>query len=70
MGDTTIETTLTLSQNGALYFVEAYCGETARRRAALFRKFATAPRVQPKDINRRTFNDSHVCRKFHPDNER
>jgi hypothetical protein len=64
-----METTLTLSQNGALYFAHAY-RKTAQRRAALFRRFAAAARLQPPDINRRTFVDSHVCRRFHPDNGR
>jgi hypothetical protein len=59
--------TLTLSQNGALYF--AHC-ETAERRAALFREFAIAARIQPPDPQRRTFADSHVSRRFHPDNGR
>jgi len=62
-----MESTLTLSQNGALYF--AHC-ETARRRAALFRRFAAAARIQPPDMRRRTFADSHVSRRFHPDNGR
>jgi hypothetical protein len=64
-----METTLTLSQNGALYFAHGHY-ETAKRRAALFRKFAAAAALQPPDLHRRTFNDSHVCRKFHPDNGR
>ena len=59
--------TLTLSQNGALYF--AHC-ETAQRRAELFRRFAVAARIQPPDKGRRTFADSHVSRRFHPDNGR
>jgi hypothetical protein len=65
-----MEATLTLSQNNALYFANAYCGETARRRAALFRKFAAAARLHPPDMARRGFIDSHVSRKFHPDNGR
>jgi hypothetical protein len=64
-----METTLTLSQNNALYFANAPC-ETAKHRAALFRKFAAAAALQPPDLHRRTFSDSHVCRKFHPDNGR
>jgi hypothetical protein len=64
-----METTLTLSQNGSLYFAHADC-ETSKRRAALFRRFSAAARLQPPDINRRTFADAHVCRKFHPDNGR
>jgi len=64
-----METTLTLSQNGALYFAHADC-ETTKRRAALFRKFAAAATLQPPDIHRRTFVDSHATRKFHPDNGR
>jgi hypothetical protein len=60
-----METTLTLSQNSALYVAHAYC-ETTRRRTALFRRFAAGVPVQPPDLDRRTFNDSHVCRKFHP----
>jgi len=59
--------TRTLSQNGALYFAHS---DTAPRRAALFRRFAAAARIQPPDINRRTFVDSHVSRRFHPDNGR
>jgi hypothetical protein len=65
-----METTLTLSQNNALYFAHAFCGETARRRAALFRKFAAMSALQPPDLHRRTFADAHVSRKFHPDNGR
>jgi hypothetical protein len=65
-----METTLTLSQNNSLYFAHAYSGETVRRRAALFRKFAAAARLQPRDNGRRTFDDSHVLRKYHPDNGR
>jgi len=64
-----MDTTLTLSQNNALYFTYAHC-ETDRRRAALFRKFAAAARLQPPNSGRRTFADSHVCRKYHPDNGR
>lgn len=64
-----MELTLTLSQNGALYFANAHC-ETSQRRAALFRRFAAAARIQPPDIGRRTFADSHVSRRFHPDNGR
>ena len=64
-----METIRTLSQNGALYFAHVDC-ETDKRRVALFRKFATAARLQSLDIQRRTFNDSHVSRKFHPDNGR
>jgi hypothetical protein len=64
-----MDTILTLSQNGALYFANADC-ETDKRRAALFRKFAAAARLQPPDIDRRTFADSHVSRKFYPDNGR
>jgi hypothetical protein len=64
-----MDATLTLSQNNSLYFAHAHC-ETARRRAALFRKFAAAARLQPPDSGRRTFADSHVSRKFHPDNGR
>jgi len=67
---TIMETIFTLSQNNALYFAHAYCGETDKRRAALFRKFAIAARMQPPDPRRRTFDDSHVTRKFHPDNGR
>jgi hypothetical protein len=59
--------TLTLSQNGALYFAQR---RTARRRAALFRRFAAAARLQPPDMARRTFADSRVSRRFHPDNGR
>jgi hypothetical protein len=62
-----MELTLTLSQSGALYF--AHC-ETAERRAVLFRRFAAAARIQPPDIGRRTFADSHASRRFHPDNGR
>jgi hypothetical protein len=64
-----METILTLSQNGALYFANADC-ETAKLRAALFRKFAAAAALNPPDLHRRTFADAHVCRKFHPDNGR
>jgi hypothetical protein len=64
-----METILTLSQNSALYFAHADC-ETTKLRAALFRKFAAAARLQPPDIHRRTFADAHVCRKFYPDNGR
>ena len=65
-----METTLTLSQNNALYFANAYCGETTRRRAALFRKFAAAARLQPPDITQRGLIGSHVAWRFHPDNGR
>ena len=65
-----METTLTLSQNNALYFAHAYCGETARKRAALFRKFAAAASLRPPDMTRRGFIASHVSRKYHPDNGR
>lgn len=64
-----METILTLSQNGALYFANADC-ETDKRRAALFRKFAAAAKLEPPDINRRTFAASHAARRFHPDNGR
>ena len=64
-----METIRTLSQNGALYFAHAHC-ETVERRAALFRQFAAAAILQPPDIHRRTFADSHVSRRFHPDNGR
>ena len=64
-----METILTLSQNGALYFANADC-ETDKRRASQFRKFAAAARLQPLDPQRRTFVDAHVSRKFHPDNGR
>jgi hypothetical protein len=57
----------TLSQNGALYFIHR---RTAERRATLFRRFAVAARMEPPDVRRRTFADSHVSRKFHPDNGR
>src|SRR5437868_4684946 len=67
--DSLMENILTLSQNGALYFAHADC-ETTKRRAALFRRFAAAAALQPPDINRRTFADSHFTRKFHPDNGR
>ncbi len=59
--------TLTLSQNGALYFAQR---ETAQRRTALFRDFAAAARIQPPDAARRTFADAHVSRRYHPDNGR
>jgi hypothetical protein len=63
-----METTLTLSQNSSLYFALVQC-ETSRSRTALFRRFAAAaPLHQPLDILRRTFADSHVSRRFHPDN--
>lgn len=66
-----METTLTLSQNNALYFAHAYCGETARKRAALFRKFAAAARLRPSDdMTQRGFIGSHILRKYHPDNGR
>ena len=57
----------TLSQSGALYF--AHLG-TAERRAEFFRRFAAAARLQPPDMRRRTFADSRVTRRFHPDNGR
>ena len=59
--------TLTLSQNGALYFANR---RTTERRTALFRQFAAAARLEPPDLQRRTFADSHVSRRFHPDNGR
>ena len=62
-----MELTRTLSQNGALYFVHR---RTAQRRAALFRRFAAAASLQPPDLERRTFADAHVSRRFHPDNGR
>jgi len=62
-----MQLTRTLSQNGALYFANR---RTAQRRAALFRRFAVAARLQPPDNHRRTFADSHVTRRFHPDNGR
>jgi hypothetical protein len=62
-----MELTLTLSQNGALYF--AHHG-TAKRRSAFFRRFAAEARIQTPDIQRRTFADAHVSRRFHPDNGR
>ena len=62
-----MELTRTLSQNGALYFAQR---NTAERRAALFRQFAAAARLEPPDLQRRTFADSHVSRRFHPDNGR
>ena len=65
-----METTLTLSQNSALYFAHAYSGETVRQRAALFRKFAAAARLQSPGNERRTFADSEVPTRFHPDNGR
>ena len=55
-------TIFTLSQNNALYFTNAYCGETARQRAVLFRKFAAGARLQSLNIERRTFNDPRVSR--------
>jgi hypothetical protein len=64
-----MENTLTLSQNGALYFANAHY-ETTKSRAALFREFAVGAILQPPDVHRRTFADAHVCRKFHPDNGR
>jgi len=64
-----MDTTLTLSQNSALYFANASC-ETAKGRIALFRRFVARAAIQPPDLHRRTFNDSHVCRKFHPGNGR
>jgi hypothetical protein len=64
-----MEMTLTLSQNSALYFANAQC-ETTRRRTALFRRFAAGAALQPPDLDRRTFNDSHVCRRFYPENSR
>jgi len=64
-----VDTTLTLSQNSALYFAYAHC-ETAQRRAAVFRRFAIAAEMQLPDTRRRTFADSHVSRKFYPDNGR
>jgi len=62
-----MQSTLTLSQNGALYFAHR---RTTQRRAALFRQFALAAKMQPPDPRRRTFVDSHASRKFHPDNGR
>jgi hypothetical protein len=62
-----MELTRTLSENGALYFAHS---RTAEHRAALFRRFALAARLQPPDAGRRTFADSHVSRRFHPDNGR
>ena len=62
-----MEAILTLTQNSALYFANAGC-ETTKRRSALFRRFAAGAKLQPPDLDRRTFNDSHVCRKFHPAN--
>jgi hypothetical protein len=62
-----MELTRTLSQNGALYFAQR---DTAQRRSVLFRDFAAAARIQPPDLARRTFADSHVSRRFHPDNGR
>jgi hypothetical protein len=65
--ETHMELTRTLSQSGALYFAHH---TTTERRAALFRRFAAAARLQPPDMLRRTFADSHVSRRFHPDNGR
>jgi hypothetical protein len=65
-----MQTTHTLSQNNSFYFAHAYRGETARRRAALFREFAAAARIQPPDSRQRIFADAHVVSKFHPDNGR
>ncbi len=67
IGIRTMQITPTLSQNGALYFAHH---ETAKRRSALFRRFAAGARIQPPDIRRRTFADAHVSRRFHPDNGR
>ncbi len=64
-----MEMTLTLSQNSALYFAHAHY-ETARRRIAFFRRFAAGAALQPPNLHRRTFNDSHVFRKFYPNNGR
>ena len=47
-----METTLTLSQNNALYFAHAYCGETRRQRAAFFRRFVAGIPVQPPAVRR------------------
>jgi hypothetical protein len=58
---------LTLSQSGALYFASH---GTAKRRSALFRRFAAASRIQPPDIHRRTFAVAHASRRFHSDNGR
>jgi hypothetical protein len=41
-----MKTTRTLSQNNSFYFAHVYCGETVRRRAALFRRFAAVARLQ------------------------
>ena len=62
-----MESTVTLSQRGALYRAHH---RVAKRRCALFRRFAATARIQPPDIYRRTFADAHVSRRFHPDNGR
>jgi len=62
-----MELTLPLSQSGALYLAQH---KAAKRRCALFRRFAATARIQPPDIRRRTFADAHVSRRFHPDNGR
>jgi len=60
-----MELTLTVSQNSALYFI--YRG-TAQHRVTAFRRFTAGIRLsRPFDMQRRTFADSHVSRRFHPD---
>jgi hypothetical protein len=62
-----MELTRTLSQSGALYLANR---KTTQRRSEAFRNFAAAARIEPTDVRRRTFADSHVSRRFHPDNGR
>jgi hypothetical protein len=57
----------TLTQNGALYRAQH---RISKRRFGLFRHLGVQARLQPPDIQRRTFADAHVSRRFHPDNGR
>jgi hypothetical protein len=57
----------TITQNSALYL--AHCKILARR-TAFFRRLGAEARIQPADLERRTFAEAHVSRRFHRDNGR
>jgi len=62
-----MELTRTLSQRGTLYLAHR---RNTQCRSEAFRNFAAAARIQPTDVRRRTFADSHVSHRFQSDNGR
>ena len=58
---------LTLAQNSALYRAHR---KILARRTAFFRRLGAKARIQPADVERRTFGKAHVSHRFHRDNGR